>query len=171
LADYATPTVVLPVIPNQDMTPLEKLLLGQIFEVKNDGRETYFFSQAGPAEQASLDRTDLGAVLQNPTAPPSPLAEEIKRQLSLAPRESAYVALDLARTPFTRLFQNIILRSNTVRYVAIISSFVCTKMRPDGFGGQVTLVTDNRILRKSTYDVLDEFLAETGLLEQSLNPT
>jgi hypothetical protein len=42
-------------------------------------------------------------------------------------------------------------------------------MRADGFGGCVTLVTAEQILGKSTSDILEDFLSETGL--DQLDPT
>jgi hypothetical protein len=36
-------------------------------------------------------------------------------------------------------------------------------MRPDGFGGMAVLITADRIMNKSTHDLIAEFLAETGL--------
>jgi len=54
-------------------------------------------------------------------------------------------------------------RSSALRYVSAISSFDCSKMRPDAFGGMAVLITADRILGKSTNDLLAEFLAEAGL--------
>lgn len=169
MADYATPTVVLPVIPNQDMTPLEKLLLGQIFEVKNDGCETYFSSQTGPKDNATVERADLEAAMRSLDAESIPIVDQIKKQILLAQGDEPNIDLDLTLTPYTWLFQNIIQRSRTLRYVTLISAFTCTKMQPDGFGGNVIFITAGQILRKSTFDVFDEFLAQTGLDEHTAN--
>lgn len=169
MADYATPTVVLPVIPNKDMTPLEKLLLALIFAVKDNGSESYFYADTGPAECAWVARDQLQSIALHSIDTSSWAANEIRRQVSLAPNDEAEVELDLTRTPFTSLFQNIIRRSDSLRYVALISSFTCTKMRPDGFGGKVALVTAERIRRKTTFDILEEFLVEAGL-DQRYDP-
>ena len=37
MADYYTPTVIQQTIPDTDMTPLERLLLSNIFEAERDG--------------------------------------------------------------------------------------------------------------------------------------
>ena len=46
MADYHSPTVVQPTIPNADMTPLERLLLTRIFEAEPDGDGLYFVCRA-----------------------------------------------------------------------------------------------------------------------------
>ena len=45
-------------------------------------------------------------------------------------------------------------------YVTAITSFTCSKMRPDGFGGMAVLITENAIFGKSTNDIREDFLAE-----------
>ncbi len=67
-----------------------------------------------------------------------------------------------ASKEFDRI-QDIVRRSTTLRYVTAVSSFSCSKMRPDGFGGMAVLITADRIVGKSTSDILEDFLAEAGL--------
>src|SRR5690606_11680553 len=49
-------------------------------------------------------------------------------------------------------------------HVTITSAWTCTKMRPDGFGGGITVVTAERILSSSTIQMEGELLdrAEYG---------
>jgi len=68
-----------------------------------------------------------------------------------------------ADVDWEHMFQDIVRRASMLRYVAAITSFECSKMCPDGFGGMAVLITAGRILSKSTNDLLTEFLAETGL--------
>ena len=79
------------------------------------------------------------------------------------PPEEAEIDLDLSGTSWELIFQDIVRRSPTLRYVTAITSFDCSKMRPDGFGGMAVLITADRIIGKSTHDLIAEFLAETGL--------
>jgi hypothetical protein len=58
------------------------------------------------------------------------------------------------------IFQDIVRRSATLKYVTAVSSFTCTKMRADGFGGMAVLITADAIRGKSTNDILEDFLAE-----------
>ena len=50
--------------------------------------------------------------------------------------------------------QDIVRRSPTLNYVAAVSSFTCTRMRSDGFGGTVVVISADTILGKSTTDLL-----------------
>ena len=43
MANYHTPTVIQPTIPDVDMTPLERLLLSHIFSAEPDGDGLYFY--------------------------------------------------------------------------------------------------------------------------------
>jgi len=51
-------------------------------------------------------------------------------------------------------------RSATLRYVTVVTSFICSKMWSGGFGGRVVLITADAIKGKSTDDILQKFLAE-----------
>jgi hypothetical protein len=59
--------------------------------------------------------------------------------------------------------QNIVRRSQTLKYILVITSFTCTKMRSDGFGGMATVITANTIAGKSTHDIIGELLEEAGV--------
>ena len=65
-----------------------------------------------------------------------------------------------ARTSYEFIFQEIVKRSSTLNHIAIVTSFTCTKMRPDGFGGMAVLVTADAIKGKSTQDIIGDFLDE-----------
>jgi hypothetical protein len=51
-------------------------------------------------------------------------------------------------------------RSATLRYVIAVTSFTCSKMRPDGWGGMAVLITPSAVMGKSTADVIEDFLNE-----------
>jgi hypothetical protein len=59
MADYHTPTVVQPTIPNIDMTPLERLILGQVFDTEADGDGFYFFTETGPNDVIAFTADEL----------------------------------------------------------------------------------------------------------------
>ena len=84
----------------------------------------------------------------------------MREQLKEAGDDDEYVDLDLSQTSFEFLFQGIVKRSATLDHVTIVTSFTCTKMRPDGFGGMAVLVTADAIKGKSTEDILGDFLDE-----------
>jgi hypothetical protein len=91
-------------------------------------------------------------------------ATYIAERLSRVVPEETEIDLDLSGASiWESIFREIVRRSPTLRYVAAITSFECSKMRPDGFGGMAVLITADRIISKSTHDLIAEFLAETGL--------
>jgi hypothetical protein len=160
MADYHSPTVVQPTIPSADMTALERLLLTHIFESAPDGDGLYFFAETSPRNQFELPIETIRAALAALDGVPSEAVAFVREQLKEAGDDDEYVDLDLSQTSFEFLFQGIVKRSATLDHVTIVTSFTCTKMRPDGFGGMAVLVTADAIKGKSTEDILGDFLDE-----------
>jgi hypothetical protein len=160
MADYHSPTVVRPTIPSADMTALERLLLTHIFESAPDGDGLYFFAETSPRNQFELPIETIRAALAASDGVPSEAVAFVREQLKEAGDDDEYVDPDLSQTSFEFLFQGIVKRSATLDHVTIVTSFTCTKMRPDGFGGMAVLVTADAIKGKSTEDILADFLDE-----------
>ncbi|MGJ0454322.1 MAG: hypothetical protein ACR65T_14005 [Methylocystis sp.] len=160
MADYFSPTVVQPAILSADMTALERLLLTHIFESEPDGDGLYFFAETSPNTQIELPIKVVRAALAAEEGVASEAAAFVRGQLKDVGDDDEYVCLDLSQTSFEILFQDIVKRSATLDHVSIVTSFTCTKMRPDGFGGMAVLVTADAIKGKSTEDILGDFLDE-----------
>jgi hypothetical protein len=160
MADYHSPTVVQPTIPSADMTALERLLLTNIFESAPDGDGLYFFAETSPNTQIELPIETIRSALAASDGVPSEAVAFVREQLKEAGDDDEHVDLDLSQTSFEFLFQGIVKRSATLDHVTIVTSFTCTKMRPDGFGGMAVLVTADTIKGKSTEDILGDFLDE-----------
>jgi hypothetical protein len=162
MADYYTPTVIQQTIPEADMTPLERLLLSHIFESEWDGEGWYFFSEQGPADMILVDRAVLEAALAESQIPGENVANTLVKEhlakLQAAERDAALIDLDLSMTSWESIMQDIVRRSPTLNYVSAVSSFTCSRMRSDGFGGAVVVISANSILGKSTNDLLEEFI-------------
>ena len=166
MADYFTPTVIQPTIPLGDITPLERLLLSHIFNAEPDGEGLYFYADEGPAGMIWLDRAPLEAALaQSSTARDNTAAIVVTSQLARVPADNVEIELDVSDMSWQAIFQDILRRSKTLRYVTAISSFTCSKMRPDGFGGMAVLITPSAVVGKSTSDIIEHFLAEAHLDE------
>ena len=171
MADYFEPTIIQQSIPGADMTPLECLLLSNIFEAESDGDGWYFFSEQGPATMIAISRAELDAALAASQTATSAANAYIAEQLAPLPPDQAEVDLDLSGTSWEFLFQDIVRRSPRLRYVTAVTSFTCSKMRPDGFGGMAVLITSDAIVGKSTNDFLEDFLAEVGLDGEDTAPS
>lgn len=166
MADYYTPTVIQQTIPDADMTPLELLLLSHIFDTERDGDGWYFFSEQGPSDMLSIDRGALEAALAasegaGDSSANSFVRERLPNPQSIGPLPS-HLDLDLSTTSWEFIMQDIVKRSPTLAYVTAVSSFTCSRMRPDGFGGAAVVISADEIIGKSTSDLLEEFIAHVA---------
>ena len=162
MADYFTQVVVQPTIPFGDMTPLERLILPLVYDSDAEKDGVYFYSETGPADSIMLDCEVLEKALEA-SARDSSLYDTIAKQFAAHAADDAIIELDLSGGSIDFVFQDIVRRSATLKYVTIVAAFTCSKMRSDGFGGAATLITADAILGKSTTDILEDFLSETGL--------
>lgn len=164
MADYFSPTVVQPTIPNADMTPLEQMLLTQIFESVPNDDGLYFFAEASPNEQIALPIEALRVALAASDGVASETATFVLDHMRNIGEGGTDVEFDLSVTSWEFIFQDIVKRSATLDHVTVVSAFTCSRMRPDGLGGMAILITADAIRGKSTGDILGDFLdqAEHG---------
>ena len=164
MADYFSPAVIQQAIPDTDITPLERLLLAHVFSAEPDGDAWYFYAEERPADMIAVSRAELEAAFAASSEPAdSTAATYVAEDLAQLPPDASEIDLDLSGTSWECIIQDIVRRSTTLRYVTAVSSFSCSKMRPDGFGGMAVLITADRIVGKSTSDILEDFLVEAGL--------
>lgn len=166
MADYYTPTVIQQTIPEADMTGLERLLLSHIFDAERDGEGWYFFSEQGAADMILVERAALETALADSRVPAENVANTLVKnhllKLQGAGPDTRLVDLDLSMTSWKSILQDIVRRSSTLGYVSAVSSFTCSRMRPDGFGGAVVVISADAILGKSTTDLLEEFIEQVA---------
>ncbi|MCU4161903.1 hypothetical protein AiwAL_17685, partial [Acidiphilium sp. AL] len=160
MSDYFSPTVVQPTIPNADMTPLERLLLTQVFDSEPDGDGVYFFAETSPCDQIELPLESVRMALAASDGVDSEAAAFVREQLKDLDDNTVHVQLDLSLTSWEFILQGIVRRSSTLDHVTVVSAFTCTKMRPDGSGGVAVLIAAGAILGKFTKDILVEFRME-----------
>ena len=165
MADYFSPTVIQPTIPLADMTPLECLILSHIFSAEPDGEGMYFYAEESPAVMPALSHAEFAAALAASETFTSSLNAYVAERVPRSPIVDDIVLLDLSGMSWEFIFQDIVRRSKSLRYITAVASFTCSKMRPDGFGGMAVLITATAIMGKSTNDLLEDFLAEAGLDE------
>lgn len=163
MADYFAPTVVQPTIPAADMTPLERLVLGHIFDAKSDGDGLYLFAEISPCDCLVLPVIDLRAAHRDSAGVDSVLNGRLAERIAEIGADETHVEIDLSDISWSSILQDIVRRSPTLDHVAVVTSFTCTKMRPDGFGGMAALITASAIRAKSTNDILEEFHSEEQL--------
>jgi hypothetical protein len=157
MADYFMQTVVHQTIPHADITPLERLLLSHIFEVQPDGDGLYPFSEQGPSDMLWLTSAELEEALAASMTAESAANGFIREQLAKSKADEGEIELDMSEPGWPFLFQDIVRRSSTLKFVSIEAAFTCSKMRSDGFGGMAMLITGNDVFSKSTGELLQEF--------------
>jgi len=160
MADYLNPTVIQPTIPPHCMTPLERLLLTRMFAWETDNGEYYFFAEDSPNNELTIETKDLRAAIAASKEHPSSALSTIVEQLSGCEPEEQTLYLDLSSISWEAILQDVLRHNPQIPYITAITSFACTKMRPDGFGGMAVLITAEAIRGKSTHDVLEELLEE-----------
>ena len=143
----ASEFVIQPPIPVAAMTPLERLLLENIFSDSADGGGFYFYAEEGPVDFIVLSRAEIEEALAASNGTAGTVATFVAERLSRVAPEEAEIDFDLSgMSTWKFIFQEIVRRSPTLRYVTAITSFDCSKMYPDGFGGMAVLITADRIL-------------------------
>ena len=162
MADYFSPTVIQQSIPITDMTPLERLVLSLIFDAELDGVASYFHTSLGPSDATGLSIDELRTAFDASAGIDSTVTTYIAERVAVASTDDAEIEIeiDFSGTSWEFIFQDIVRRSSTLHYVTAVTSFTCSKMRPDGFGGMAVLITADAIVGKSTNDILEDFLAE-----------
>lgn len=167
MADYHSPTVITPSIPPEDMTPLERLILGLAFdEETDDDGQVYFHSWCGPSDIVAIEAEQLRQA--HAASKDARCAIDEYAALRLAEHDAAggatphdCIELDLtvADCGWDRMLQNIVRRSSALDEIVVTAAFTCSRMRPDGFGGSVTRITATDIRYQSTTDMLSDMRA------------
>lgn len=160
MADYHSPTIVQPSIPDMDMTPLERLILTNIFDFEPDGDALYLFTELGPADIFDLPADEFRAAFAASTGVPSRVRDYLQLTFTALDVDATFVEVDISGISWNFILQDIVRRSSTLGYLYVLTAFTCTKMRPDGFGGMVVFVTADMVVGKSTFDILEDFIAK-----------
>lgn len=157
MASYFMPTVVQTTIPNTDMTPLERLVLSHIFDAEPDGDGLYFFAEESPDECIEVDAVELLAAHQDSVGIDSSLDSIVAERLAESAAADTHIELDLTVTSWATIFQDVVRRSPTLKEVAVVAAFTCSRMLRDGFGGMATLITADAIRSCATDEMIAQF--------------
>ncbi|TAV41597.1 hypothetical protein ELI02_28270 (plasmid) [Rhizobium leguminosarum] len=161
MADYHTAVVVVPEIPASDLTPLERQVLSLAMgAVEGDGGVS-FRSFEGLSDIVSIDPGDLRSAWTASQAADSRLNRTIHTLLTAfdatdeADKDS-YIAVQLTDglVGIAEILQDVVRRSQTVREIVLIMSFISTGIGVGGHGGSVTRITADAVQYDTTGDVL-----------------
>jgi len=173
MADYHSPTVVTPFIPEAEMTALERRVLSLVFddEPAGDG-QLYFHSWCGPSDVISIDADDLRAAHAASQGVDSAIGDHAASMLEQYDRADDHgpddcFDIDLGEVGhgWPTILADIVRRSTTLDEIVVTAAWTCTKMRSDGFGGSIMRITATGIQHCSTSDMLE------ALREQPISPS
>lgn len=175
MAHYSSPTVVQPNIPAMDMTPLERLILDQIFDSDPDADGIYYYASDGAADVIAVPADDLRAACEASGDPgESSIGRHAAALLAHCDAHASHGSSDDIRVDLTEsergwhwMFQDIVRRSATIDEIVVTTAFTCSRMRPDGFGGSVMLITADAIRYGSTSGLLEQFWNEAAVATKS----
>ena len=166
MANYSVPTIVQQQIPCCDITTLEFLILTQIFDHAVEEGTISFYHAIEPQCTLVLDLAQLHAALSAPENNGTTALSHLVAQFGGEIAAAAGMQFDASDDCWTGIFQDIVKRSETIDHISIVSTFVCDKMRVDGFGGAVILITKDTIRYASTTDLLRDFLCDARTAQE-----
>lgn len=155
MANYYASTVVCPNIPFTDMTPIEELLLTAVFGSEHTEDGLYLFAEISLNEMPSLDIEEVRAALLE--SPDCRTADYVREELAKLDDDAEDFDPE-SEVPWEFALQDIVRRSPTLCHFEVTTSFTCSKMRPDGFGGAITVIAPEGIASASTEEMGCELL-------------
>ena len=143
MADYATPTVVIPALPVDCIDPVERFILTSVFEHQLWDGALHLYAQEGVDDELFVSRQTLDAVLDMVEPGTHRLAMLLAAQIretSQASDPQPLICFINELEP-ARVLQGIVRRyPGQVPHVVIQQALTCSRMRPDGFGGAATFI-------------------------------
>jgi hypothetical protein len=153
-----TPTLIQEPIPVADMTPLERLVLSLIFTAEPHGDALRFHTACGPRDMIRLSASTFWPAVAASAAVDSTTTGYIAERLVAVPAGEPEINIDFSGASWEFIFQDIVRRSATLRYVTAVTSFTGSAVHPHAFGGMAVLITADAVIGKSTSDILEDFI-------------
>ena len=141
MADYYSTTVLQPKLPLKDMTAAEYLILTGIFQHEIVDGAVYFFAEFGPRDRLEFDMSEVRQALAADIGHDTEARRWFQDRLDHVGDALDHITMDISTKSYELIIQEIIRRSNTLSYVWVITSYHCSRMRHDGFGGAASVIT------------------------------
>lgn len=166
MADYSSPTVVRPSLPAEAITMLELMVLTEIYDFERDGATVYFFAQDSVPTQVQLDTGLVRDLVDKAPEGRSSIVAVLRKKLEGLQSAEDKFDFEVTDMEDAAIFQDILHRAPQIDHISITSGWTCSRMRPDGFGGSVTVVTREQIQSCSTQQMEERLLdlAEFGII-------
>lgn len=163
MPQHCETTFVREIVPDTDITPLELLLLSHIFHAERRSAGWQFYAQKGLPWFVYLDRAAVETALAASQAVESGANGLVSAQFTKAGPADGTVEIDLMESSWEFLFQDIVRRSARLRYVSVVFSLWSSEIGEENFGGVAWVITPDKVLAKSTNDIIADFLREENI--------
>ena len=174
MADYYSPFVISPPAPFADITPLEYLLLTHMLQSEEREDGLYLFCERDVECMPAVRAGELRQAYAGSFGVESSILSAVQLWLEeiIATEDDDDTDFDLdahlEHSPYLMMLQDITRRSKAVTYFTLSGAYTCTKMRADGFGGWAALIYADDIRMQSTNDLLETFINEAKIPQQTL---
>ena len=127
MATYHTHTILHQDLPLADITPLEKLVLGTVFEIREHDGKLSCFAWENVNDVPSLPAAAARNSLAHGKDVPSRLRDLVAKKIEDAPTGAETFDLDLSVEGYEFILQDIVRRSATLTHVSLAAAFTCSK--------------------------------------------
>lgn len=169
MTDFQTSIAILPAIPAQDLTPVERLLLVTMFDHRIEDDLIHFHSRTGMREKLVFTLAELHSAIRETRGLSPAGLRLLGDSLDLALGCGSHLVFDLKGLSWEHILLDIVRRSATLDHLAIMTGYAPTQAehRPEAIGGLAIVVTADSIAGKS----LDDCLADlrTDLLQGAMD--
>ncbi|MBA4090109.1 MAG: hypothetical protein C0494_05885 [Sphingobium sp.] len=138
------------------MSPAERLLLDSVFSHEAADEQVDFFAQTWREMNFTLYRKQIVAALAGSPAD-SVAARFLAECIAQDARQENRIEIDMD-DHWMGILQDIVRRSPVLTHIAVETSYSCSRMLADGFGGQAIVITADAMESMSTSQFIDEAL-------------
>jgi hypothetical protein len=153
MAEYIHPTVVTPPLPADAISLLEVLVLTQMYDWEHRGDRLYFFNKTGRPSAIELQVAEIARLIEAAPEDAGRLPDFLRTLLASLKPEDTVFEVDVTEGLDVRIFQDILRRCKDIDHIMVTSAWTCSRMKEDGFGGAVTVITAGQALTKTTTDL------------------
>lgn len=155
--------IILPTIPQDDVTILEQLILDEVLEISETPDGVMIFTDIGPSQTVTVPRAVLldarNALAVSESS--GRLVEHIDRAIhtTLAPEQPGVdelIHIDMEGMPWPVILQDILSRSSSLSEVRVLEWYNDVSQIPESFGARMMLITAGAIRETTSDEIFEE---------------
>ncbi|MDV6329858.1 hypothetical protein [Asticcacaulis sp. 201] len=159
-------TIVQPAIPLEAVTPLERLVLGEVMDSRTRRKRLHLCAYDDLTTRFDLFLKDAVGALDASRGRDSVLNGVVARLIAAAPADADSIRLDLdaEAVSLAHILQDIVRRSATLTHLVVTSGYTRSGLDTGTAGGAVSVITTYDVEHKSTDEWIEDYLDDAGLL-------